>query len=101
MIKNNMRPIHPGEILREDYLLPLGITAYALSIRLHVPAPRVNEVVGERRGITPNMALRLARFLNTTPRFLLNLQTSFDLKQTEIQQGDKIVQEISPLQVAA
>jgi addiction module HigA family antidote len=69
MIKNNMRPIHPGEILREDYLLPLGITAYALSIRLHVPAPRVNEVVGERRGITPNMALRLARFLNTTHGF--------------------------------
>ena len=101
MIKNNMRPIHPGEILREAYLLPLGMTAYALSIRLHVPAPRVNEVVRERCGITPDTALRLAHFFNTTPRFWLNLQTSFDLKQTEIQQGDKIAHEISPMQVAA
>ena len=96
-----MRPIHPGEILREEYLVPLGMTANALSIQLRVPAPRVNEVVRERRGITPDTALRLARFLNTTPQFWLNLQTSFDLKQTEIQQGDKIAHEISPMQVAA
>ena len=101
MIKNNMRPIHPGEILREAYLLPLGMTAYALSIRLHVPAPRVNDVIRERRGISPDTALRLARLLNTTPQFWLNLQTSFDLKQADIQQGDKIAREISPMQVAA
>ena len=100
MIKNNMRQIHPGEILKKEYLVPLGMTANTLSIYLRVPVTRVNEVLRERRGITPNMALRLARFLNTTPRFWLNLQTSFDLKQVEIQQGDKIVQEIYPLQVA-
>ena len=66
MIKNKMRPIHPGEILREEYLLPLGMSANALSIALRIPAPRINEVVRERRGITSDTALRLARFFNTT-----------------------------------
>ena len=53
MLKNNMRPIHPGEILREEYLVPLGMSANALSIHLRIPAPRVNEVVRERRGVSP------------------------------------------------
>ncbi len=101
MIQNKMRPIHPGEILREEYLLPLGMSANALSIALRVPAPRINEVVRERRGITSDTALRLARHFNTTPQFWLNLQTSFDLKQTTIQVGDKIEREIHPMQVAA
>jgi addiction module HigA family antidote len=101
MIKNNMRPIHPGEILRDEYLVPLGLSANALSIQLRVPAPRINEVVRERRGITTDTALRLARYFNTTAQFWLNLQTSFDLKQTEIQVGKKIEHEIHPMQVAA
>ena len=101
MIKNNMRPIHPGEILREEYLVPLGMTPNALSIELRVPAPRINEVVRERRGITTDTALRLARFFNTTPQFWLNLQTSFDLKQTELAVGKKIEHEIHPMHVAA
>jgi len=96
-----MRPIHPGEILREEYLVPLGLSANALSIQLRVPAPRINEVVRERRGITTDTALRLARFFNTTAQYWLNLQTSFDLKQTEIQVGKKIEHEIHPMQVAA
>ena len=101
MIKNKMRPIHPGEILREEFLQPLGMTPNALSIELRVPAPRINEVVRERRGITTDTALRLARFFNTTPQFWLNLQTSFDLKQTEMAVGDKIEHEIHPMHVAA
>ena len=101
MIQNKMRPIHPGEILREEYLLPLGMSANALSIALRVPAPRINEVVRERRGITSDTALRLARYFNTTPQFWLNLQASFDLKQTAIRVGDKIEREIHPMQVAA
>lgn len=96
-----MRPIHPGEILRDEYLVPLGLSANALSIQLRVPAPRINEVVRERRGITTDTALRLARYFNTTAQFWLNLQTSFDLKQTEIQVGKKIEHEIHPMQVAA
>jgi addiction module HigA family antidote len=81
--------------------VPLGLSANALSIQLRVPAPRINEVVRERRGITTDTALRLARFFNTTAQYWLNLQTSFDLKQTEIQVGKKIEHEIHPMQVAA
>ena len=101
MIKNKMRPIHPGEILREEYLEPLGMSANALSMALRVPAPRINEVVRERRGVSTDTALRLARFFSTTPQFWLNLQTSFDLKQTELEVGKKIEREIHPIQVAA
>ncbi len=101
MSKNNMRPIHPGEILREEYLVPMGVTANALSIELRVPAPRINDLIRERRGVSPDTALRLARFFNTTPQFWLNLQTSFDLKQAEIEVGEKIAREIHPMQVAA
>lgn len=92
-----MRPIHPGEILREEFLGPLGVTPNALSVELRVPASRINELVRERRGITTDTALRLARFFNTTPQFWLNLQTSFDLKQTEMAVGDKIEHEIHPM----
>ena len=101
IVKQKMRPVHPGEILREEFLQPLGMTPNALSIELRVPAPRINEVVRERRGITTDTALRLARFFNTTPQFWLNLQTSFDLKQTEMAVGDKIEHEIHPMHVAA
>lgn len=101
MIKNNMRPIHPGEILREEFLEPLGMSANALSMALRVPAPRINEVVRERRGVSTDTALRLARFFSTTPQFWLNLQTSFDLKQTELEIGKKIEHEIHPIQVTA
>ena len=80
MIKNNLRPIHPGEILREEFLLPLGLSANALSLALRVPATRIHEVVRQRRGVTSDTALRLARYFNTTPQFWLNLQTNFNLK---------------------
>ena len=96
-----MRPIHPGEILREEFLEPLGMSANALSMALRVPTPRINEVVRERRGVSPDTALRLARFFSTTPQFWLNLQTSFDLKQTELEVGQKIEHEVHPIQVAA
>ena len=101
MIKNNLRPIHPGEILREEFLLPLGLSANALSLALRVPATRIHEVVRQRRGITSDTAIRLARHFNTTPQFWLNLQTNFNLKQTSIQMGDIIDREIQPMQVEA
>lgn len=63
MTANRPRPIQPGEILREEYLAPLGLSARALAMALHVPAPRVNDIVRERRGVTPDTALRLARYL--------------------------------------
>lgn len=86
-----MRPIHPGEILREDYLIPLGMSANALAIALRVPAPRINDIVRERRSITADTAVRLARYFDSSPEFWLNLQTAYDLKtlvsRPEIERG--------------
>ncbi len=91
---NKMRPIHPGEILREEYLIPMAMSAHALALVLRVPAPRINEIVRERRAITPDTALRLARYFGTTPQFWMNLQTSYDLKFAEIKIGKKISDEV-------
>lgn len=93
---NKMRAIHPGEILREEFMQPLAISGHALAIALRVAAPRINEIVREKRGITPDTALRLARYFNTTAQFWLNLQTSFDLKSAERARGLQIVREVSP-----
>ncbi len=91
-----MRPIHPGEILREEYLVPLGMSAHALAIALRVPAPRINDIVRERRGITPDTALRLARYFGTTPEFWINLQSSYDLKVAMLESGKAIEREVLP-----
>lgn len=77
-----MRPIHPGEILREEFLVPLAMTANALSIALQVPATRIGEIVNERRRVTADTALRLARYFGTTPDFWLSLQSDYDLAVT-------------------
>jgi addiction module HigA family antidote len=69
MIKNGMRPVHPGEILREDYLAPLGTSANALARALNVPAPRINDIVRERRGVSADTAMRLARYFGGDARF--------------------------------
>jgi addiction module HigA family antidote len=71
--------IHPGEILREEYLVPLGITPYALAKKLRVPRTRIERLVAEKTPITPDTALRLAKFFNTTPQFWMNMQSSHDL----------------------
>lgn len=93
---NKMRPIHPGEVLREEFLDPLGLTAHALAQALRVPAPRVNDIVRERRGVSPDTALRLARHFGTTPQFWLNLQASYDLKIAMREAGAKIEREVEP-----
>ena len=76
MFKNGMRPVHPGEILKEEYLEPLGLTAAALARALHVSAPTVNDIVLMRRSISADVALRLAVALETSAQFWLNLQTA-------------------------
>ena len=101
MASNKMRPIHPGEILREEFLVPLGMSANALAMALHVPATRINDIVRERRAVTPDTALRLARYFDTTAQFWLNLQSSFDLKQTESIAGSRIAEEVRPMPRAA
>lgn len=96
MFKNGMRPVHPGEILREDYLLPLDMSVNALAKALSVPAPRINDVVRERRGVSADTALRLARYFNSTPEFWLNLQAAYDLRVAEISAAKKILRDVTP-----
>ena len=97
---NNMRPIHPGEIIKEEYLEPLGMSVNALAVSLRVPAPRINDVIRQKRGVSIDTALRLARYFNTTAQFWMNLQTSYDLKIAR-KNMPKIENEIIPLQTAA
>lgn len=97
---NRMRPIHPGEVLREEFLAPLGMSAHALAMEFKVPAPRIHEIVRERRAITSDTALRLARYFGTTPQFWLNLQTSYDLKIAEREVGSKIAKDVRTRRVA-
>ncbi len=94
---NNMRPIHPGEIIKEEYLEPLGMSANALAVALRIPAPRINDVIRQKRGISIDTALRLARYFNTTAQFWMNLQISYDLKIAG-PKITKIEEEIIPLQ---
>lgn len=91
-----MRPVHPGEILREDYLVPLGMSATALARALNIPGPRVNEIVRERRAVTADTAMRLARYFGGDARSWLNLQAAYDLRVAEIQNAKRIEREISP-----
>ena len=97
---NEMRPIHPGEVLREEFLVPLEMSAHALALELKIPPPRINDIVRERRAITPDTALRLARYFGSTPQFWLNLQTSHDLKIAERKTGSKIQREVQARLVA-
>lgn len=101
MATNKMRPIHPGEVLREEFLLPMGMSGNALAMNLHVPAPRINDIVRERRAITPDTALRLSRYFGTTAQFWLHLQTTYDLKQAELSTGKQIETEVRPMAHAA
>ena len=101
MMTNGMRPIHPGEILREDFLKPLQMSANALSKALHVPAGRVNDIVLERRGVTPVTAPRLARYFGGDAQSWLNLQQSYDLKVTQKLKAKQIEAEIEPFAMAA
>jgi antitoxin HigA-1 len=81
--KNRMRPIHPGEVLREEFLLPLDLSSNRLAQAIGVPANRISEIVAEERAITADTALRLSAALGTTPEFWLNLQKSYELRLAE------------------
>ncbi len=94
-------PIHPGEVLREDFMKPLRLSMNKLALELHVPVTRVAEIVHERRGISPDTALRLARYFNTTPRFWLNLQAAFDLEVAQDELSRTIEREVRPASTAA
>lgn len=97
--RNGLRPVHPGEVLREDFLRPAGLTANALAKRLHVPAPRINDLVRERRGVSADTAMRLARHFGGDAHSWLNLQAIFDLRLAEIVNARKIEREVMPIAV--
>lgn len=91
-----MPPLHPGEMLREEFMKPLGLSANALAIALRVPVTRISEIVRERRGITADTALRLARYFNMSPEFWMRLQMDFDLESAACQIEVTIREEIRP-----
>lgn len=93
-MKNGMRPSHPGEVLREDFLAPTGMSVNALAKALNVTAARMNEIVREERGVTPETALRLARFFGGDAQSWLNLQQAYDLKVAEKESLKKILKEV-------
>ena len=100
MVKNGMRPVQPGEVLREEYLVPLGMSANALATALHVTAGRINDIVRERRGITPDTAMRLARYFGGDAQSWMNLQLMYDMKIAERDLARSIEREIAPREPA-
>ena len=93
--RNRMRAIHPGEIIKEEYLAPLNVSVNQLGLAMQVTSARVYEITSGRRGISANTALRLAIALGTTPEFWMNLQSAYDIRSQEISVGELIAKEAS------
>ena len=97
MKPNKLPPIHPGEILREEFMKPRGLSQNALARALNVPPRRINEIVLEKRGITADTALRLARFFGTSAEMWSGLQADYDLRQARYKKQKEIEREVEPL----
>ena len=95
--KPAMKPIHPGEVLREEFLEPMGITQYRIAKDIHVPARRINEIVKGQRGITADTALRLSRYFGSSDRFWMNLQTRYELEVEKDRLGKRLDREVRPV----
>ena len=89
-------PIHPGEILLEDFMKPLGLSQYALAKAISVPPRRINEIVHGKRGITADTALRLGRYFRVDAQSWLNLQSHYDLEKTSLDLADRLDREVTP-----
>jgi len=98
--RRRLPPVHPGEILSEDLLKPLGLSLNRLGRDLRVPVTRVSEIVHGRRSITADTALRLARYFDTTPEFWMNLQAAYDLDAAQRASADRIVRDVHPRKAA-
>ena len=101
MPAKRLAPVHPGEVLLEDFLTPLGLTQYRLARSLTVPPRRINEIVHGKRAVTADTALRLARFFGTSERFWLNLQTRYDLEVSKDALGPRLAREVVTLKRAS
>jgi antitoxin HigA-1 len=97
MRRKPLPPVHPGEVLLEEFLTPLGLTQYRLAKNLSVPARRINEIVHGTRAVTADTALRLARFFGTSERFWLNLQAAYDLDVERDRLGTRLAKEVAVL----
>ena len=97
MKSKKMAPVHPGEILQEEFLTPLGLSQNRLAIALRVPARRINEIVLGKRGVTADTALRLARYFGMSPQFWLGLQMDFELDVAEDALENRIEKEVTPM----
>jgi addiction module HigA family antidote len=97
MKTNKLPPIHPGEILREEFMKPRGLSQNALARALNVPPRRINEIVLEKRGITADTALRLARFFGTSAEIWTGLQADYDLRRARYEKAQTIEREVEPL----
>ncbi len=100
MRTNKMPPVHPGEILMEEFLTPMGISQYRLSRAISVPPRRINEIVHGTRSVTADTALRLGRYFGVSPQFWLNLQSHFDLEQEQDKLGNRLEQEVQTYAMA-
>jgi addiction module HigA family antidote len=100
MVKK-LKPVHPGEILKEEFMVPLGLSMNKMAMDLRVPVTRIADIVKERRGITADTALRFARYFNNTAAFWMNLQTRYDLEVAEDELADKVERDVQPLEVVS
>jgi len=96
-----LKPVHPGEILHEEFMKPLGLSMNKLALDLRVPVTRIADIVGERRGITADTALRLARYFKNAPVFWMNLQTRYDLEVAQDEFAAKVERDVQPLETAS
>jgi antitoxin HigA-1 len=96
-----LKPVHPGEILREEFMVPLGLSMNRVGIDLRVPVTRIADIVNEKRGITADTALRFARYFKNSPTFWMNLQTRYDLEVAEDEIAYKVQRDVRPLEAAS
>jgi addiction module HigA family antidote len=95
-----LKPVHPGEILREEFMAPLGLSMNRMALDLRVPVTRIADIVAERRSITADTALRLARYFENSPAFWMNLQTRYELEVAEDEIAAQVARDVQPLESA-
>ena len=96
-----LKPVHPGEVLREEFMVPLGLSMNRMAMDLRVPVTRIADIVNERRGISADTALRFARYFKNSPMFWMNLQLRFDLEVAEDEIAAKVERDVRPLEPSA
>lgn len=96
-----LKPVHPGEILREEFMVPLGLSMNKMAMDLRVPVTRIADIVNEKRSVTADTALRFARYFKNAPAFWLNLQTRYDLEVAEDEIAQRIERDVQPLEISA